>query len=123
MSLERVIDRLEETARLLEEAGLVGLWVSSDDCSDSRHKRELLRDAGREAWTAQQALLALQPRLPHTVELVAALVAHIEPLANVVTDTMGIDRQLDVRISDACAEAEELANRLRRGTAPVLPES
>ena len=101
----RAIEQLELAARLLEEESNVGLWVSSDDCSDNRRRRQLLREAD---WAVSDAHRCLPGDAA-----IAALMAKVEPLADVVTDTMGVNHELDLKVSEARQEAEELANRLR----------
>jgi chloramphenicol 3-O-phosphotransferase len=112
-ALETAAERLAETARLLEEAGNVGVWVRSDDAGDNREKRRLLREAG---WEAASALRALPetPRLPATRARMTALAEQVEPLWEIVTDTMDVNYDLDSRVMAAQSEAEELAKRLRR---------
>ena len=101
----RAIEQLELAARLLEEESNVGLWVSSDDCSDNRRRRQLLREAD---WAVSDA----HRSLPDDAAI-AALMKKVEPLADLVTDTMGVNPWLDLQVMNAREEAEELAKRLR----------
>lgn len=106
----RAIDQLELAARLLEKADNVGLWVKSDDCSDNRNKRRLLREADWAASDAHRQLIAIGSDLEPEAR---ALVAEIEPLSDVVTDTMLSNPHFDLRIMQAIAHVEALAARVR----------
>ncbi|HKS23635.1 MAG TPA: hypothetical protein VJZ76_12600 [Thermoanaerobaculia bacterium] len=104
--MKRAIEQLELAARLLEEESNVGLWVSSDDCSDNRRRRQLLREAD---WAISDAHRCLPDDAA-----IAALMAKVEPLADLVTEWMGANPWLDLQVMGAREEAEKLAERLRR---------
>ena len=107
---------LENTGKLLSEADKIGLWSKWDDCSDNRNKRRLLREADWEASAAMREVVKMRegdPR-PELAELEAelrALVAFLEPLPDLVTDTMGENPQLDLKIGKAMETVERLRQR------------
>ena len=125
-ALASVVEDLSTAARLLEEASVIGLWSKSDDSSDNRRKRQGLRETD---WAVSGALRALTdlhsahlevPAQLHELEQeLRTLVAEVEPLANMVTDTMGVNFSLDSAMMAAArkiSEVLEQAAQLQQST-------
>jgi hypothetical protein len=108
-TLRQILDR---TLALLNEADYVGLWVKSDDCSDNRNKRRLLREALREATDGVDAAAAAPERNAELERELSELVAMLQPLPGIVTDIMGDNPQLDLQIMLAKDKVERLGATL-----------
>jgi hypothetical protein len=115
-ALARVQDELSTAHRLLNEVYSIGLWTKSDDSSDNRRKRQVLRETDWAASGALRALTALQqsdvPASIHDLEHeLRMLVAILEPLPDTVTDTTGENPGLDSIVGNASDKASELLQR------------
>ncbi|MEO8380279.1 MAG: hypothetical protein ABI779_11500 [Acidobacteriota bacterium] len=118
--LREAVEDFERTVELLQEADNVGLWNKSDDSSDNRRKRTLLREADWSLSSAERELAACRPEPFDVRETIVAfeaevhaLVLRLEPLAGLVTDTMGVNHSLDYTVSVMQTELRETAERLR----------
>jgi hypothetical protein len=103
----------------LAEVDSIGLWSKSDDSSDSRRKREGLREAGSSISYAGRTLKEADlPALRPIAAALAEFEAMVAPLAGMVTDTMGTSHDLDYRLSRARTKAAELLELIEshRGT-------
>ncbi|HEX8674074.1 MAG TPA: hypothetical protein VF710_19405 [Longimicrobium sp.] len=116
--LVRVARTLASLNERLAEVDAIGLWSKSDDSSDNRRKRQGLREADWDASYVNRVLAEFLPLAAETraelqplADAAAELQALIEPLAGLVTDTMGIHYDLDVRLSHAREKAAELQAR------------
>lgn len=133
-ALIRVTQELDTARRLLGEIYSIGLWSKSDDSSDNRRKRNGLREKD---WAVSGALRAItelrsyQPDSPESLnkleDEMRALVAAVEPLPDIVTDTMGEDGVLDSaighiseKVSELLTMASDLAEENRRVSAEDL---
>jgi len=101
------------------EVDTIGLWSKSDDSSDNRRKRQGLREADWDASYVNRVLTEFLPlagearaELQPLADAAAELQALIEPLAGLVTDTMGTNYDLDVRLSHAREKAAELQGQV-----------
>ena len=103
---------LAQTAALLHEADNVGLWVKSDDSSDNRDKRRLLREADWKSSEGVRALQAAGVELPGLEADFRELMHFLEPLPDEVTDWMGANPQLDLKIMKALDMIERLGAKL-----------
>ncbi|HJQ39653.1 MAG TPA: hypothetical protein VKB93_21120 [Thermoanaerobaculia bacterium] len=103
---------LEQTATLLTEADNIGLWVKSDDSSDNRNKRRLLREADWKSSEGVRALEAAGVELPGLLEDFRELMHFLEPLPDDVTDWMGANPQLDLKVRKALDMIERLGAKL-----------
>lgn len=108
--LARAVEELATAKRLLTEVDNVGLWIKADDASDNREKCTKLREADWAASGAQRALAAAGADDAD----VRALVALLEPLPDMVTDTMLSNPALDEKVHEALARVDAIAERLRR---------
>ena len=114
-SLTRVDEELHNAARLLQEADVIGLWSKSDDCSDNRNKRRLLREAD---WAVSGALRAVaefqdsqdgwQAAVASLSDRIRALVELLEPLPPMITDTKLANPHVDGAIQTALDEIARL---------------
>ncbi len=98
---EQLREILEKTAALLNEADNIGLWSKSDDSSDNRNKRRLLREAD---WKSSEGVRALQAAGAEHAQLEAdfrELMHFLESLPDEVTDWMGANPQLDSKVREA----------------------
>ena len=113
--LVRVARTLGLLSERLAEADTIGLWSKSDDSSDNRRKREGLRGADWDVSYVNHVLTEFlplageaRPELQPLADAAAELQARIEPLAELVTDTMETNYDLDVRLSQARERTAEL---------------
>jgi len=117
--LVRIARTLGLLGERLAEVDTIGLWSSSDDSGDNRRKRQGLMEADWDVSYVNRALADFLPlagearaELQPVADAAAELQALIEPLAGLVTDTMGTNHDLDVRLSRARARTEELQGRV-----------
>lgn len=115
---QRIADRLDEAKRLLDEVYSIGVWVTSDDSSDNRRRRELLREVD---WAVSGALRTVAdlppgPAIEPLRRDLEALVRIVEPLPGTVSDIMGDTLALDSAILDV---TERLA-AIREQVEPLL---
>lgn len=118
-ALASVVNDLNTAARLLEEVSVIGLWSKSDDSSDNRRKRQGLRETD---WAVSGALRALTDLRSADVDVPAqfqeledelrTLVAQVEPLPDMVSDTMGVNFALDSAMIAAARKLSELQPRV-----------
>ena len=113
MSLSKQLrEILEQTAALLTEADNIGLWVKSDDSSDNRNKRRLLREADWKSSEGVRLLEAAGVQLPQLEADFRELMHFLEPLPDEVTDWMGENPQLDLKVMKALDMIERLSAKL-----------
>lgn len=120
-ALARIVTDLSTAARLLEEVSVIGLWSKSDDSSDNRRKRQGLRETD---WAVSGALRALTDLRSENVDVPAelheleqelrTLVAQVEPLPEMVTDTMLVNFALDSAMIVAARKVSELLPRVEQ---------
>jgi hypothetical protein len=113
--LERVARTLGLLSERLAEVDTIGLWAKSDGSSDNRRKRQGLREADWDVSYVNRVLTEFLPlageareELQPLADAAAELQALIEPLAGLVTDTMGTNYDLDVRLSQARERTAEI---------------
>lgn len=118
-ALARVADQLELAEKLLTEYGSIGLWVKSDDSSDNRRKRECLKEADWAVSDASRSLARFREESGVPPEAVASLeadlkslIAHLEPLPEMVTDIMDTNPVLDGHVSAALERLSDLRGRV-----------
>jgi predicted RNase H-like nuclease (RuvC/YqgF family) len=95
------------------------VWSKSDDCSDNRNKRNGLRDAASDAWSAGQNLEKAQRQFPELQDALEPLRLDINALHHSLkslADIMGKNPRLDHEIDKNHSRAKELLARL----APIL---
>jgi hypothetical protein len=125
-ALEYACECLDRAEALLNEVDTIGLWVKSDDSSDNRRKRTALRETD---WTLSGAVRRIDGVLPGVpaVRVVLTelrdelrkLVAAVEPLPDLVTDTMDKNPELD----DCVRRLREEIARVRERAGVVLGKS
>jgi hypothetical protein len=117
--LARVARTLGLLGERLAEVDAIGVWSKSDDSSDNRRKRQGLMEADWDASYVNRVLAEFLPlagdarlELQPLAGAAAELQALIEPLSGLVTDTMGTNHDLDVRVSQARERTAELQARV-----------
>lgn len=108
--LQRILWELNRAEELLSEAYTIGVWVKADDSSDNRRRRKVLREADWEVSAAARNAAGVSEELAKDLQ---ALVKQLEPLPDLVTDTM-IDNppELDSRIGQAREQLTGLRERV-----------
>ena len=127
--LDKIVKDLEKTTELLTEVDNMGLWVSSDDCSDNRRKRTALREADWAVSGSVRRIAAVLEQNPSVRPVLAALQAQLdalvktlEPMPDLVTDWMGKDRDFDMRVSRVLDDVERAMTRTRELRAKLPDE-
>jgi hypothetical protein len=112
--VQRILDQLDLAGRLLDEVYSIGVWVTSDDSSDNRRRRKLLREVD---WALSDALRssASLPAGPAADALrrdLEALAGIVEPLPDTISDVMGDTRALDVAVRDLAERVAAIRERV-----------
>lgn len=123
-ALKYVEECLARADELLNEVDTMGLWFTSDDCSDNRRKRTALQEAD---WSVSGALAKVRKTAPEVPaarmaldglgEQLRALVSTLEPLPDFVTDVMA-DR--DPELLEKVGKAREEIASVRARTKQLL---
>lgn len=119
-ALARIIQQLQTAEKLLAEVYGIGVWVKSDDSSDNRNRRRLLRETD---WAVSDAHRRAEPFAQGALETMERdlkqLVKTLEPLPDTIPDTMADndparDAQITAlrgEVARLLAEATRLAER------------